>query len=187
MKLLTDFFPIILFFLTFKFYGIYAATTVAIIAAIVQVSLFWLKHRRFEPMHLITLALIVILGGATLILHNELFIKWKPTAINWAFALVFLGSHFIGERPLIQRMMAKNVSLPTLIWVRLNISWVIFFTLMGLANLYVIYHFDTNTWVNFKLFGVLGLTVVFVILQAIYLTRHLKEDNNHRKEPKLDL
>lgn len=173
MKLLADFFPIILFFIAYKFYGIYVATGVAIGASTIQVAVFWVKNRRVETMHIITLVLILVLGGATLFLHNEMFIKWKPTAINWIFALVFMGSQFIGSKPLIKKMMEKNVSLPDVIWSRLNLSWVIFFALMGLANLYVIYNFDTNTWVNFKLFGVLGLTVVFVLIQAMYLTRHI--------------
>jgi len=176
MKFLFDFFPVVLFFVVFKFYGIYIATAVAIAASIVQVTAYWLKHRRCESMHIITLALIVVLGGATLMLHNELFIKWKPTGINWAFALVLLGSHFVGKRqPLIQRMMQKNITLPTIIWQRLNISWMLFFALMGATNLYVAYYFDTNTWVNFKLFGVLGLTLLFVVIQAIYLSRHIEQ------------
>ncbi len=173
MKLLFDFFPILLFFLTFKFYGIYVATGIAIAASVVQVGTFWLKNRRLEKMHLITLVLILVLGGATLFFHNEWFIKWKPTAINWVFALVFLGSQWFAKKPLIQTMMEKNVELPLLIWNRLNLSWVIFFILVGGANLFVAYNYDTNTWVNFKLFGVLGLTVLFVIVQAVYLTRHI--------------
>lgn len=174
MKLLFDFLPVLLFFTAYKFYGIFVATGVAIAASILQVAIFWFKNRRIEPMHIITLVLIVTLGGATLLFYNELFIKWKPTAINWAFALVFLGSQLFMSKPLIQKMMEKNVQLPTLIWKRLNLSWAVFFFLMGDANLYVIYHFDTDTWVNFKLFGVLGLTVLFVIIQAIYLTRHIE-------------
>ncbi|GAB4391218.1 MAG: septation protein A [Gammaproteobacteria bacterium] len=177
MKLLFDFLPIVLFFITFKLYGIYIATSTAIIISVLQVGIFWLKNRRFENMHLITLAIITLLGGATLFFHNELFIKWKPTTINWILALAFLSSQYIGSKPLIQRLMDSNVNLPTTIWLRINTSWVIFFLLMGTANLYVAYNFDTNTWVNFKLFGVLGLTLVFVVIQAIYLTRHMSESS----------
>ena len=173
MKLLFDFFPIMLFFLAYKFFGIYIATAAAILASIGQVSGFWLKNRRLEKMHVITLVLIVVLGGATLLLHNEMYIKWKPTAINWVFALVFLLSQWFAKKPLIQSMMETNINLPALIWKRLNLCWVVFFIAVGAANIYVAYHFDTNTWVNFKLFGVLGLTVLFVIIQAIYLTRHI--------------
>lgn len=176
MKLLFDFFPIILFFIAFKVFNIYIATAVAIISSIIQVFYTWFKNRRVEVMHIITLTIIVVLGSATLLFHNELFIKWKPTAINWIFAIAFITSQFFGEKPLIRRMMENNIQLPNAIWTRLNLSWVIFFTTMGAANLYVIYNYDTNTWVNFKLFGILGLTVVFVIAQAVYLTKHVDTD-----------
>jgi len=180
MKLLFDFFPIVLFFIAYKVWGIYVATATVIGASLVQVIAYWLKKRRFETMHLITLALITVLGGATLLLQNELFIKWKPTAINWAFAIIFLGSHFIGSKTIIQRMMQNNIQLPNVVWKRLNMSWVGFFSLMGAVNLYVVYHFDTNTWVNFKLFGMLGLTLLFVIIQSIYMTRHVKLPSENR-------
>lgn len=179
MKLLFDFFPIVLFFAAFKFFGIYVATGVAIAASTLQVAGVWFKNRKFEFMHLLTMGIIVVLGGATLLLHNEMFIKWKPTVINWVLAVVFFGSQFIGKKPLIHRMMENNIELPEFVWRRLNLSWVSFFALMGAANLYVVYHYDTDTWVNFKLFGILGLTVVFVILQAIYLTRHVSDDKPH--------
>lgn len=175
MKLLIDFFPILLFFLSYKFFGIYVATGVAIGASIIQVIWHWIRNRNFDMMQVVTLLIIVVLGGATLSLHNELFIKWKPTAINWIFATVFLCSH-LTKTTIIQRLMQQNISLPLNIWQRLNISWVVFFFLTGLANLYVVYHYDTNTWVNFKLFGLLGLTVIFVILQAIFLSKHVKSD-----------
>jgi intracellular septation protein len=175
MKLLFDFLPILLFFIAYKINGIYVATAVAVIVSCLQVGFCWYKYRRIEHLHLITLLLIIILGGATLFLHNDLFIKWKPTIINWLFAVAFIGSQFIGDKPIIQRMLDSNVSLAPSIWKRLNISWTLFFLAMGIANLYVIYHFDTDTWVNFKLFGMLGLTVIFVLLQAIYLARHIEE------------
>ena len=178
MKLLFDFFPILLFFIAYKFYGIYVATSVAIGASLIQVLLYWFKHRRFEKMHLITLALIVVFGGATLLLHDDLFIKWKPTVLNWLFAVAFLGSQYIGKKPLIRRMLDEQIQLPDLIWSRLNLSWAGFFTALGAANLYVMYNFDTNTWVNFKLFGMLGLTFIFVIIQAFYMTRYVKVKND---------
>lgn len=185
MKLLFDFFPVFLFFIAYKFFGIYVATAIAIAASFAQVAFYWLRYRRFETMHLITLALITILGGATLIFHNILFIKWKPTAINWVFALVFLGSHFIGEKPLIRRLMESNVILPTLVWIRLSFSWVAFFILVGLVNLYVAYNFDTNIWVNFKLFGIMGITIVFILLQAFYMARHIKTDGPETTKPSI--
>lgn len=174
MKLLFDFFPIALFFAAYKFYGIFTATIVAMIAVLLQVGFFWFKHRRIEITHAITLILILVLGTATLFSHNEIFIKWKPTAIYWVFALLFLGSQFIGKKTFIQHLMDNKITLPQSIWQKLNWSWAIFFGLMGTINLYVAYHFNTNTWVNFKLFGALGGTVIFGILQSLYMAKYLK-------------
>ncbi len=182
MKFLFDFFPILLFFVAYKMYGIYVATGVAIAASFVQVALFWARHRRFENMHLVTLGLIVVLGGATLWLQDERFIKWKPTLVNWLFALVFLGSQFIGKKPITERMMSSAISLPAHIWSRLNLSWVVFFVASGLANLYVVYNYDTDTWVNFKLFGLMGLTFAFVIAQGFYLARYMPTDDDTEEE-----
>lgn len=106
--------------------------------------------------------------------QNEAFIKWKPTLVYWLFAIVFITSHYIGNKPLIQRLMEKNIALPTTTWIRLSISWTSFFVLLGIANLFVAYQFDTDTWVNFKLFGILGLTLLFIIGQAVYMSQHLK-------------
>lgn len=174
MKILFDFFPILLFFVAYKIYGIYAATAVAMGASFIQVAAFWLRHRRFETMHLVTLGLIGVLGGATLWLQNETFIKWKPTVVNWLFGFAFLGSHFIGRRPLVKRMMGSAIELPDGVWQRLNTAWALFFVSTGLINLYVVYNFNTEIWVNFKLFGLMGLTIAFVIGQAFFLARHMK-------------
>ena len=182
MKFLFDFFPVLLFFVAFKVYDIFVATAVAIAASFIQVGVYWFKHRRFETMHLVTLGIIVIFGGATLILQNEIFIKWKPTVLNWLFALVFLGSHFIGQKPIVQRMMASAVTLPAAIWHRLNIGWTIFFIVIGFINIYVAYNFDTETWVNFKLFGIFGLTMAFVIAQSFFIARHIKPEQDSEKE-----
>ncbi len=180
MKVLFDLFPVLVFFIAFNLpddphQGILLATAAAIIASIVQVALAWIKNRRIENMHLITLAIILVLGGATLLLQDERFIKWKPTAVNWLFALTFLGSQFIGKKNLIRRMMEANVRLPDPIWSRLNLSWASFFAAMGMANLVVAYHFKTETWVNFKLFGIMGLTLLFVLAQAVYLMRYMEQ------------
>lgn len=172
MKLLFDFFPILLFFIAFKLYGIYIATGVAIAASAVQLGFYWIKHRRFEMMHIITFGCVLLLGGATLLFHNDLFIKWKPTAIYWIFAALFVATQFIGNKTLIQRLMEEKLALPAPIWTRLNLSWAIFFVLMGFANIFVAYHFSTDIWVDFKLFGSLGFTIIFVLLQAIYMARH---------------
>lgn len=175
MKQLLDFFPILLFFVAYKLYGIYAATITAIVAAVIQVSLSWFKYRRIEIMHLVSLGIIAVFGGATLVLQDEMFIKWKPTVLNGVFALVFLGSQWIGKKPLIERMMSQHVEVPPVVWRRLNLIWVAFFLMLGAANLVVVYNFDTDTWVNFKLFGLLGLTFVFVLLQSLYLFRYMPE------------
>lgn len=177
MKFLFDFFPILLFFIAFKVYGIYAATIVAISASVLQVGFSWFRHRKVENMHLITLVIIAVFGGLTLYLQDEMFIKWKPTVLNWLFGIVFLGSQFIGEKTIVERMMGKNMTLPAEIWVKLNLSWAAFFITLGTVNLYVLYNFDTDTWVNFKLFGMLGLTLLFVVIQGIFLSRHLPEES----------
>ncbi|MEN8169151.1 MAG: septation protein A [Pseudomonadota bacterium] len=221
MKFLFDFFPILLFFIAYKVYGIYPATAVAIGASFFQVAAFWLKNRRFENMHLVTLGLITVLGGATLLLQDKTFFMWKPTAVNWLFAVVFLGSQFVGKKPIIERMMAHAIEAPRQVWKRLNLSWVGFFIAMGFANLYVASFFfqaerklnqaagstivDTeqcdslsgqllqlcqhaklmeDNWVDFKLFGMMGLTFLFVIGQAFYLARYMPEqvDEESKKE-----
>lgn len=176
MKLLFDFLPIVLFFVAYKLYDIYVATAVAIAASVIQVGWSWFRHGKVENMHWITLGVIVVFGGLTLLLQDETFIKWKPTLVNWLFAAAFLGSQYVGKQSLLKRMMATNISLPEPVWLRLNMSWVSFFAAMGAANLYVAFNYDTDTWVNFKLFGMLGLTVIFIIAQAFYLSRHIKSD-----------
>lgn len=158
-------------------FGIYVATAVAMVASLLQVIFHRLKHQRYEKMHLISMSLILVLGGATLFFHNPWFIKWKPTAIYWLSSLVFLGSSFIGKKTLIQKMMEGNIDLPRNIWRRLNLAWSLFFILMGALNIYVAYYYDTDIWVNFKLFGGAGFTLVFVFLQSIYLTRHIIEEH----------
>lgn len=182
-KLLFDFFPVVLFFVVYKMYedptdGFLVATAAIIAATCVQVGVSWVRHRRVEKMHLIVLALVVIFGGITLALRDEIFFKWKPTAVNWLFAVVFLASQFIGAKNLVRRIMDAKIELPDAVWTRLNLMWVAFFALMGALNLYVVYNFDTDTWVNFKLFGLVGLTIVFVLLQAAYLMRHVRDDED---------
>jgi intracellular septation protein len=173
MKLLTDFLPILLFFIAYKMFDIYVATAVAIGATFLHVAITWLKTRQVATMQLVTLAILVVFGGLTLYLHNEQFIKWKPTVINWIFGAAFLGSQFFGEKTVVERLMSAQITLPEQIWRRLNLSWVAFFLIMGGANLYVMYNFDRDTWVNFKLFGMLGMTMVFLVIQSLFLSRHI--------------
>jgi intracellular septation protein len=175
MKFLIDFFPVLLFFITYKMYDIYVATAVLILACFIQTIGYWAVHRKFEKSHMITLVLVSLFGGATLMLQDEMFIKWKPSVINWIFGVAFIGSQFIGEKNLIQRMLGAQLELPRDIWRNLNIAWALFFITLGFINLYVIYNFSTDTWVDFKMFGLMGLTLGFMLLQGIYLSRHIKE------------
>ena len=205
MKLLFDFFPIILFFVSFyqakflidnTFIGnlvnperpehinaTIVATGIAIVASFIQVGYSWLQTRKFQRMHLFSLVLITVLGGITILIGDPAFIQWKPTVLNWVFAAAFLLSIFIGEKNLVERMMGSQLDLPDYVWTRLNLSWVVFFLISGAANLYVAFYYDLEalpevrmeTWVDFKLFGLMGLTIVFVILQAIYLARFIQE------------
>ena len=141
MKFLFDFFPILLFFAAYHLYGIYAATAVAMVASVLQIGAGWLLWRKVERMHWISAGLIVFFGGMTLLLHNPLFIMWKPTILNWLFALVFLGSAWIGSKPLVQRMMEHVIQVPREIWHRVNWAWVAFFFVSGMANILVAYQF----------------------------------------------
>ena len=177
MKFLFDFFPILLFFVAYKMYDIYVATAVAIVAAAVQTGSYWLKHRRFENMHLVTFGLLLVFGGLTIALRDPTFIKWKPTVINWLFAAVFIGSHWVGDRPLVERMMSHALQAPRTVWMRLSWMWIMFFAGIGVLNLYVAFNFAEETWVNFKLFGILGITFAFVIAQAFYLSRYVQQEN----------
>lgn len=175
MKFLFDFLPILFFFLAYKFFDIYVATAVAISSTLAQVAVIWFKTRKLAAMQLITLAIIIVFGGLTLYLRDETFIKWKPTVVNWLFAGAFIVSQYFGQQTAIERMMGSAMTLPKQIWRRLNLCWVVFFFSLGCANLYVMSHFSSDTWVNFKLFGMLGLTVGFIILQTFFLSRYLHE------------
>jgi len=210
MKQLFDFFPILLFFIVYKFYldlpdewivfidnglsfmsikpgdashAIYLATLVAIIATLAQVGLTIAFTHRVEKMHLITLILLLVFGGATLYLKDPVFIKWKPTAINWLFALVFAGSQFIGSKSLVERMMGHALEIKDQnVWKRLNMAWVGFFIFSGVANLVVAFNFSEDIWVDFKLFGLMGLTLIFVIGQSFYLASYLPQDSKESNE-----
>lgn len=162
---------------------IYTATAVLIIVTLGQTAWLWVRHRRVEKLPLFTAALVLLLGGATLFFQDPLFVKWKPTVVNWLFALAFIGSYWIGKQTLLERMLGGQLQLPPLVWVKLTFAWALFFLVMGVANLYVAFRFDENTWVNFKLFGMLGMTVLFVLAQALYMSRHLKLDDIPPENP----
>lgn len=181
MKFLTDFFPILLFYLVYQLYDIYAATATAIVASFIQVLVGWLRNHKIEKMHLVTFGIILVFGGLTLFLKNEMFIKWKPTVLYWLFGLAFIISHFIGEKNLVERMLSQAITVPLLIWQRVNFSWALFFLLLGGLNLFVVYHFNTDTWVNFKLFGTTGLMFLFIFAQVLYLSQHQPDDESDKQ------
>ncbi|CAN5244085.1 septation protein A [soil metagenome] len=171
MQLLFDFFPVAAFFIAFKLYDMFVATAVIIVAAGLQILIQWLWKRSINRMHVVSAVLILVFGGITLTLRNELFIQWKPTVLYWLFAAIFLASQYIGSKPIVQRLMQDAIRVERSQWRKLNLMWVIFFVVLGVLNLYVVYTFDENTWVNFKLFGLLGLTLLFAMLQAVWLAR----------------
>ena len=181
MKFLFDLFPIILFFVAFKVADIYVATAVAIAATFVQVGWLKLRRKRVEPMLWASLAIIAVFGGATLVLQDETFIKWKPTVLYWLFGAV-LGAAALFGRNLIRAMLSEQVQLPAPVWARLNWSWIGFFAFMGAINLYVAYNYSTDHWVNFKLFGGMGLMLLFVLAQAVVLAKYVAEKDERRSE-----
>ena len=178
MKFLFDLFPVILFFAAFKFFGIYIATAVAIVATFLQIGWVWYRHRKVDNMLWVSLGVIVVFGGATLLLHDETFIKWKPTVLYWLFGATLLIAEFGFRKNLIKAMMAKQMTLPDIVWRKLLLSWVGFFVVMGALNLYVAFNFSTDAWVNFKLFGGMGLMLVFVVLQALMLAKYVDGEGN---------
>lgn len=223
MKLLFDFFPVVLFLVTYKLTDIYVATMVIIAASVVQVGVHWLMHRRIEKMHLVSLLLFLVLGGLTLYLRDKRFIMWKPTMINWLFAAAFLATAFVGAKPLIQRMLGSQLDMPDPQWRKLNYAWVLFFIVAGAVNLVFAQRYITaqqalvaqmpqiteeqlteldcsagfdpdivpfcetaqqreSTWVNVKVFGLLGLTVLFIIGQTVFLMRHVSNDEDEDKQ-----
>lgn len=201
-KILFDLFPIFLFFIAFKLAGsnpeqaaalaasvsypadpkqlpILMATAVAIIATVVQIAWVWLRHGKVDAMLWVSLALVVVLGGATLWLHDPTFIKWKPTVLYWLFALVLAGSHLLFKKNLIRTMMQQaQMELPETLWVKLNYSWVIFFAVMGVVNLYVANNFSLAAWVNFKLFGFMGMMLAFMLLQGLVLAKYIEKETD---------
>ena len=176
MKFLFDLFPVILFFVAYKFADIYVATGTAICASVLQVSWLKLRGRRVEPMIWASLVIILVFGGATLVLQNEMFIKWKPTVLYWLFSVVLVGSALFFRKNLIRSLLSKEIRLPDAIWARLNWAWAGFFAFMGCANLYIAYNFSTDRWVDFKVIWGSVLMLLFVVGQALFLARHIEEE-----------
>lgn len=172
MHFLVDFIPILVFFIAYKWYGIYMATSIAIALSLLQVLWKRIRLGRFEPVSLCTFLAIAVLGGATLFFQNSLFLKWKPTVVYWAMGLAFLITPWIHHETLVQKMFRQTVQLLPTHWTTLNRAWVIFFLLMGAINLYVAYNYNTDTWVNFKLFGTLGMTLLFLVGQGLLMAKY---------------
>ena len=183
MKFLFDLFPVILFFAAFKLADIYVATAVAIGATFLQIAALAVLRKRIDTMLWVSLGIIIVFGGATLALRDETFIKWKPTVLYWLFGAALAGADLLLRRNLIRAMLGEQVQLPDPVWARLNWSWVVFFVLMGGANLFVAFTFSTDQWVNFKLFGATGLMLLFVVGQALFLARHVQDDKPHEEKP----
>lgn len=183
-KFLFDLFPLILFFVAYRYADIYTATAVAIAASILQIV--WLKATRksIETTHWINLTVIVVFGGATLWLHSDVFIKWKPTVLYWLFAAVLLGARYLMGRNVLKHLMGKQIALAAPVWDRLNIAWATFFVFAGAANVFVAFsgYFTESQWVNFKVFGLMGLLFAFVIAQSLWLGRHIQPTDAAKAE-----
>jgi intracellular septation protein len=176
MQLFVDYLPILIFFGAYFYEDIYFATAILMFVMPVVLIVQWLITRKLNKIYAASTALVLVLGSATLLLRNPQFLYWKPTVLNWAIAIVFLGSQFIGKKPIVQRMMESAAHLTPAQWQRLSLIWVAFFTAIGGINLYVAYSCSEPTWVKFKLFGMLGLTFAFVIVQTVWLTHAMKQD-----------
>lgn len=176
MKFLFDLFPVILFFIAYKFAGIYAATGVAMAATFAQIGWLWFRGRKIDTMLWISLVIITVFGGLTLLLQDKSFIQWKPTVLYWAFAATLLGGALFMKKNFIRMLLAEQMELPESAWTRLNWSWIGFFVFMGIANLLVAFNFSEDDWVNFKLFGATGLMLVFVLGQGLLLSKYLEEN-----------
>lgn len=203
MKILLDFLPIVLFFLTFNqaekrpdeaaalatdWFGfmvsggavgakeapVLLATVVVILATVLQVLYLKLRGQKVDTMLWVSLGLVTVMGGATIYFHSETFIKWKPSVLYWVMAAAFWLSPILSGRNLLKMMMGEQVELPGFVWRNLNLAWIGFFSLMGVLNLWIAYSYDTSTWVTFKSFGGMGLMLVFMIAQGIYMSRHMK-------------
>lgn len=182
MQIFIDYIPIVVFFVAYFVKDLYFATAVLMGVMPVLLAVQWLLTRKVNRIYLGSTVLVLVLGGATLFLRNPQFIYWKPTALNWIIALVFLGSQWVGDKPIVQRMLESAAELEPRQWQSLNSVWVGFFLLVGALNIWIAYNFSEAFWVNFKLFGMLGLTVVFILLQSLWLSSAMKKPDAPQKE-----
>ena len=173
MKQFFDFIPLLVFFAVYKFYDIYTATAALMVVTVLQIAITWFTLRKLEKMHLITLAMVLVFGGFTLFFHDDAFIKWKVTVINLLFSAALLVSQFVLKKPLIKQMLGKEMQLPDAIWSRVNLAWAGFFAVAAATNTYIAFRLPQEVWVNFKVFGLLGMTLLFTVATVFYLYRHL--------------
>lgn len=171
MQIFYDLVPVLLFFIAYKWLGIYPATAIAMAASLLQISYHWFKHKKLDMMQTLTGAIILIFGGLTLLFHNPIFIKWKPSIINGLFAFIFFIMPYIKKKSLIELLLGDKMNMTPACWATLNRLWIGFFLVSAIINLYVIYHYTTDQWVNFKVFGLLTLTIIFGVIQAVYLSK----------------
>lgn len=189
MKALFDFLPLILFFLANKYYDPFIATAVLIVATYLQVAYFWFKNKHIERMHLIMLVAVTIFGGMTIILRDPVFLQWKVSIVNWIFSAIVLGSALL-NKSVIKAMMGKQMSMPDAIWQKLTIAWGLFFLAMGFLNIYIAFYYQLelpekerfDTWINFKVFWVLGLTLAFSVLQMVFISKHIDPESLEKKD-----
>lgn len=183
MQLLFEFLPLVAFFAAYKFADIYVATGVLIAALGVQILVHWLRHKTVPKMQAAAFLLAVILGGITIVFRDEAFLQWKPTVLNLAFALVIIGSGWFLDKPPMQKLLGDKIQLPLPVWKRLGYMWAAFFAFMAGLNLFIAYQFSLDFWVQFKVFGSMAITLVFIIIQALYLSRHMKDEPNSTPPP----
>lgn len=185
MKQFSHFLPVVAFVAVFYLADIYYATAALMAAVTVQVAVVWWLKRKVEHQLKITFWIALTLGGLTLTLQDQTFIQWKPTVVYWIFAVAFVGSQYIGERNLLQRVLGAQLELRARIWRNLNLGWAVGFLLAGILNIWVAYNFSITVWVNFKLIGGIGLTLFYVVLTFAYLVwgGHLKEEDLVAKPP----
>lgn len=178
MQLLYEVLPVFLFFIAFKFYGIYVATFVGIIATTLQVFLTRIFAKKWDKKQIITMLVFMFFGGMTIYFHNPIFVKWKPSIVFWVFAVAIIVSQIFTKKPLMRRMMEgalQDHELPSKVWHKLNLMWAVFFAGLGGVNLYIAYNYSNNAWVNFKFYGITLALILASVLQAIYLFRHISE------------
>lgn len=175
MKILIDFFPILLFFGAYKFYDIYVATAVLMAATVLQTGLMYAIDRKLQTMQKITLALILVFGTLTLALHDDRFIKWKPTVLYAAMAIALAVALWFMKKNYLKLLLGSQLELPDAVWMRLNVAWIVYCTFMAALNGYVAAFYSTEAWVNFKLWGY-AFPLIFIVGQGLYISRYLKTD-----------